>query len=58
MLHKNPNAYFYRHNVPGEDTWHGEWAAEELERFVEARVRQGFLSDDLHARPAARNSRG
>ena len=58
MLHKNPNAYFYRHNVPGEDTWHGEWAAEELERFVEARVRQGLPSDDLHARPAHCNSRG
>jgi hypothetical protein len=37
MLHKNPNAFFYRHNVPGEDTWHGEWAQEELDKFVEAR---------------------
>ena len=37
MLHKNPNAYFYRLNVPGEDTWHGEWSQEELDRFVEAR---------------------
>jgi len=37
MLRKNPNAYFYRHNEPGQDTWQGEWAEEELQRFVQAR---------------------
>lgn len=25
QLRKNPNAYFYRHNPPGEETWQGEW---------------------------------
>jgi len=28
MLKKNPNAYFYRHNMPGEDTWAGDWSEE------------------------------
>ena len=34
MIRKNPNCYFYRHNAPGEDAWHGDWAEDEIERFV------------------------
>ena len=29
MMKKNPNAYFYRHNPPGEDAWHGDWSEDE-----------------------------
>ncbi|KAF9970642.1 hypothetical protein BGZ73_006623 [Actinomortierella ambigua] len=35
MFKKNPNAYFYRHNEPGEDQWTGDWTAEERELFLE-----------------------
>lgn len=41
MLKKNPNAYFYRHNVPGEDTWHGDWSEEEIAGFVEVAATHG-----------------
>ncbi|KAK4533660.1 hypothetical protein CCYA_CCYA18G4542 [Cyanidiococcus yangmingshanensis] len=34
-LQKNPNAYFYRHNEPGEEQWFGDWSPAEIERFVE-----------------------
>ena len=34
MMTVNPNAYFYRHNLPGEDTRLGEWAPHEIEHFV------------------------
>ena len=30
MMKKNPNAYFYRHNPPGEDAWHGDWSEDEI----------------------------
>jgi hypothetical protein len=40
-LQKNPNAYFYRHNEPGEEQWFGDWSAEEIERFVEVARRFG-----------------
>jgi hypothetical protein len=33
-LQKNPNAYFYRHNEPGEEQWFGDWSPEELDRFM------------------------
>jgi hypothetical protein len=33
-----------RHNVPGEDTWQGEWGADEIERFVQARAAAGRAS--------------
>lgn len=41
MLKKNPNAYFYRHNPPGEDTWHGDWGEDEIQRFVEVAKKHG-----------------
>ena len=41
MMLKNPNAYFYRHNAPGEETWAGDWSAEEVELFVATAVRLG-----------------
>ena len=41
MLKKNPNAFFYRHNVPGEDTWHGDWSEEEIANFVQVATTHG-----------------
>ena len=41
QLRKNPNAYFYRHNTPGEDTWQGEWSEEEVALFVQVALRHG-----------------
>ena len=41
MLKKNPNAYFYRHNPPGEDTWHGDWGDDEIDTFVEVAKKYG-----------------
>ncbi|GFR43213.1 hypothetical protein Agub_g4256, partial [Astrephomene gubernaculifera] len=34
QLHKNPNAYFYRHTAPGLDQAQGEWTQEEHDLFV------------------------
>ncbi|RKP26226.1 hypothetical protein SYNPS1DRAFT_8030, partial [Syncephalis pseudoplumigaleata] len=34
LFKKNPNAYFYRHNEPGEEQWTGDWSEEEEELFV------------------------
>ena len=25
LVNKNPNAFFYRHNAPGEEQWAGSW---------------------------------
>ena len=41
MIKKNPNCYFYRHNAPGQDAWHGDWAEDEIERFVEVAKEHG-----------------
>ncbi|KAI9591703.1 hypothetical protein BDF19DRAFT_407822 [Syncephalis fuscata] len=35
LFKKNPNAYFYRHNEPGEEQWTGDWSKEEEDLFVE-----------------------
>ncbi|KAG0260091.1 hypothetical protein DFQ27_003752 [Actinomortierella ambigua] len=35
MFKKNPNAYFYRHNEPGEDQWTGDWTEDERVLFLE-----------------------
>ncbi|KXZ52316.1 hypothetical protein GPECTOR_10g948 [Gonium pectorale] len=34
QLHKNPNAYFYRHVAPGNAQAQGEWTQEEHELFL------------------------
>ena len=34
MLHKNPNAYFYRHCEPGVEQWFGDWTDDETELFI------------------------
>ena len=41
MIRKNPNCYFYRHNAPGEDAWHGDWAQDEIDRFVNVAKEHG-----------------
>ncbi|KAG0238567.1 hypothetical protein BGW42_004329 [Actinomortierella wolfii] len=41
MFKKNPNAYFYRHNEPGEDQWTGDWTPEERELFLEVARQYG-----------------
>ena len=41
MIRKNPNCYFYRHNAPGEDAWHGDWAEDEIDRFVNVAKEHG-----------------
>lgn len=41
MLLKNPNAFFYRHNKPNEDTWHGDWGEDEIENFVRVAKEHG-----------------
>ena len=41
MIKKNPNCYFYRHNAPGQDAWHGDWAEDEIQRFVEVAKEHG-----------------
>ncbi|KAI8050231.1 hypothetical protein BDF22DRAFT_696204 [Syncephalis plumigaleata] len=35
LFRKNPNAYFYRHNEPGEEQWTGDWSQEEEDLFVQ-----------------------
>ena len=41
MMRKNPNAYFYRHNMPGEDTWVGDWGEDEIQYFVQVAKKYG-----------------
>ena len=41
MIKKNPNCYFYRHNAPGQDAWHGDWAEDEIQRFVQVAKEHG-----------------
>ncbi|KAF8963047.1 hypothetical protein BGZ46_001066 [Entomortierella lignicola] len=44
MFKKNPNAFFYRHNEPGQDQWTGDWAEEEGKLFL--RVAEEFGCGD------------
>lgn len=41
MMLKNPNAFFYRHNTPGEETWAGDWSQAEVDLFVATAVEHG-----------------
>jgi hypothetical protein len=41
MMKKNPNAFFYRHNLPGEETKQGDWSPAEIDRFVEVAKTHG-----------------
>ena len=41
MMRVNPNAYFYRHNLPGEAAKHGEWSQREIDLFVSIATRFG-----------------
>nr|BBC28444.1 MYB-like DNA-binding protein [Yamagishiella unicocca] len=41
QLHKNPNAYFYRHTAPGEQQAQGEWTEDEHNLFVETARKYG-----------------
>ncbi|KAF9586767.1 hypothetical protein BGW38_000018 [Lunasporangiospora selenospora] len=34
LFKKNPNAFFYRHNEPGEEQWTGDWTASERDLFL------------------------
>ena len=41
-LYSNPNAYFYRHNKPGEvDRKSGQWSEDEIALFVEVAKKHG-----------------
>ncbi|KAF9205480.1 hypothetical protein BGZ49_003969 [Haplosporangium sp. Z 27] len=44
MFKKNPNAFFYRHNEPGQDQWTGDWTEEEGKLFL--RVAEEFGCGD------------
>ena len=41
MMRVNPNAYFYRHNLPGEESKKGEWSRDEIDRFVAVAAKHG-----------------
>ena len=41
MMRVNPNAFFYRHNLPGETARHGEWSQQEIDRFVAVATEHG-----------------
>ena len=41
QLHKNPNAYFYRHCRPGVAQRDGEWTDEEVQKFVQVAKEYG-----------------
>ena len=41
MMRVNPNAFFYRHNLPGEAARHGEWSQQEIDRFVAVATEHG-----------------
>ena len=41
MMRVNPNAYFYRHNLPGEVARHGEWSQQEIDLFVAVATEHG-----------------
>ncbi|KAI7819704.1 hypothetical protein BC939DRAFT_251022 [Gamsiella multidivaricata] len=38
---KNPNAFFYRHNEPGQEQWMGDWTQEESELFLKVAREHG-----------------
>ncbi|KAG0289885.1 hypothetical protein BGZ96_006635 [Linnemannia gamsii] len=41
LFRKNPNAFFYRHNEPGQEQWTGDWTAEEQEIFLKVAAEHG-----------------
>ncbi|KAF8924298.1 hypothetical protein BGZ52_008412 [Haplosporangium bisporale] len=41
MFKKNPNAYFYRHNEPGQEQWTGDWTSDEREIFLQVAREHG-----------------
>ncbi|KAG9069669.1 hypothetical protein KI688_008991 [Linnemannia hyalina] len=41
LFKKNPNAFFYRHNEPGQEQWTGDWTAEEQEIFLKVAAEHG-----------------
>ncbi|KAF9922376.1 hypothetical protein FBU30_007487 [Linnemannia zychae] len=41
LFKKNPNAFFYRHNEPGQEQWTGDWTAEEQEIFLRVAAEHG-----------------
>ncbi|KAG0218956.1 hypothetical protein BGX33_005222 [Mortierella sp. NVP41] len=41
LFKKNPNAFFYRHNEPGQEQWTGDWTAEEQEIFLKVAKEHG-----------------
>ncbi|KAF9122036.1 hypothetical protein BGW39_010071 [Mortierella sp. 14UC] len=41
LFKKNPNAFFYRHNEPGQEQWTGDWTTEEQEIFLRVAAEHG-----------------
>ncbi|KAF8928616.1 hypothetical protein EDD21DRAFT_407726 [Dissophora ornata] len=41
MFKKNPNAFFYRHNEPGQEQWTGDWTKEEGVLFLKVASEHG-----------------
>ncbi|KAF9909651.1 hypothetical protein EC991_008309 [Linnemannia zychae] len=41
LFKKNPNAFFYRHNEPGQEQWTGDWTTEEQEIFLKVAAEHG-----------------
>ena len=41
VMRVNPNAYFYRHNLPGEAARDGEWSPQEIDLFVAVATEHG-----------------
>ncbi|KAK3841762.1 MAG: hypothetical protein J3R72DRAFT_152252 [Linnemannia gamsii] len=41
LFKKNPNAFFYRHNEPGQEQWTGDWTADEQEIFLTVAAKHG-----------------
>ncbi|KAG0278985.1 hypothetical protein BGZ95_002610 [Linnemannia exigua] len=41
LFKKNPNAFFYRHNEPGQEQWTGDWTADEQEIFLRVAAENG-----------------
>ncbi|GJJ77263.1 hypothetical protein EMPS_09622 [Entomortierella parvispora] len=41
MFKKNPNAFFYRHNEPGQEQWTGDWTEPEKELFLKVAREHG-----------------
>ncbi|KAF9187658.1 hypothetical protein BGZ50_001806 [Haplosporangium sp. Z 11] len=41
LFKKNPNAFFYRHNEPGQEQWTGDWTEPERELFLKVAKEHG-----------------